>query len=76
MKRTATHALGLVLGLILGMAITVTASQKDLTAARAGPNAAAISVATSADGQIVYLVNNSGFFKSEDGGATFTMLHE
>jgi hypothetical protein len=33
MKRTATHALGLVLGLILGMAITVTASQKDLTAA-------------------------------------------
>ena len=75
MKRTATIALGVVLGFILGMAVTVTASAKGLTNVRVGPTAA-IGVATSADGQIVYIVHGNGIFKSTDGGINFTEIHE
>ena len=40
---------------------------KEITDVRVG-NTAAISVATSADGRIVYVAHGNGFFKSTDGG--------
>lgn len=75
MKKASSIVIAAVLGFIVGIGASAIASQKDLTNVRMGPTAA-ISVATSADGQIVYVVNGSGFFKSDDGGATFTKLHK
>lgn len=64
-------ALGLSLG--AGLAITTTAIARNVIDARSGP-AVAISVATSADGSTVHVVNPNGFFKSTDGGETWRSM--
>jgi hypothetical protein len=69
--KTRELALGLVIG--VGLAATTTAIARSVIDARSGP-AVAISVATSADGTIVYVANPNGFFKSINGGETWQSM--
>lgn len=68
---TKLFFLGLALGVGLATAGAIFAN--NVVDARSG-NTAALSVATSADGVIVYVVNPNGFFKSGDGGNTWRSM--
>lgn len=62
------------IGIIFAFALLVLANASSLTDVRVGPTAT-ISIATSADGKIVYVAHGNGVFKSEDGGANWAQIY-
>lgn len=62
-------------GVIVGILGTIGASlfAQGVLDVRSGP-AVGLSIATTADGAIVYAANPNGFFKSRDGGETWQKL--
>jgi hypothetical protein len=60
-------------GALFVTALAAAAQKLGVTDVRVGPTAA-ISVATSADGNIVYVAHGNGVYKSTDGGEKWRKL--
>jgi len=65
--------ISLAVGALSATAIAATAQKIGVTDVRVGPTAA-IAITTSADGNIVYVANGNGVFKSTNGGETWIRL--
>ncbi len=61
------------IGALSATSLSVAAQKLGVTDVRVGPTAA-ISISTSADGNIVYVAHGNGVFKSSDGGGTWKKL--
>lgn len=65
--------LSLAVGVTFAATAAFAAQKIGITDVRVGPTAA-ISIATSADGSVVYIAHGNGVFKSTDGGETWKKL--
>jgi hypothetical protein len=74
MKSYLKSVLILAAGVILGLSAQVIAKPSKPTDVRVGPTAA-IGIATSSDGAIVYIANGNGVFKSVNAGSSWVKVY-
>jgi hypothetical protein len=73
MKQIHKMTFVFIVGLLLGLGYAWADSNKP-TDVRVGPTAA-IGVATSCDGKIVFVAHGNGIFRSSDSGATWDKVY-
>ncbi len=65
----------ILMGVLLLIVVAVTAWAASPTSVRIGETAA-IGIATTCDGEVVFVANGYGIFRSKDGGETWTQVYQ
>lgn len=76
MNRNVNFVVGIITGILISLAGTITVYAATQNKKLWLGLSAANSISTSADGQIVYLVNPNGVFKSTDGGGNWEQIYQ